>query len=130
MQNIVVFHVEYAVIAIEVGRNEHYFNLVFRTVCKSKSLELVKNRVVFGIVETVSEVFVLDVCVFAVECSKKALLRTVVVARNENVRKYFAVDIWIVVKLVECIHENVVTLVGVFVASRCCDNQRIFLEFA
>ena len=76
------------------------------------------------------EVLVLDVGVFAVECSEKALLRTVVVAGNKDVCQYFAVYICIAVKFVECIYENIVALVGVFVASRSCDNQRVFLEFA
>ena len=70
----------------------------------------------------VSEVLVFDVYVFAVECSKKALLWTVVVARNENVSKYFTIYIGIAVKPVKCVNEDVLALVGVFVASRSCNN--------
>ena len=128
-KEVVVRHIEHAVISVKVGRDEIHLHLVSNGVCEAHLTEAARNGVVFGVLEIVGHLGLVTGVTVSGEFGAKFLVRSVMAGRNHYERLDAAAGVFPAVYAVQGVNEHIYSLVAVFVAAADADEKGILGHF-
>ena len=129
-QKVVVRHIENAVVAVQVNRNQHHVHLLPLIVSQLQLVSLVHYGVVIVGVERVRcNALVGHANVAVGQTVLQTLARTVVEVRHQNESNDIVFEIVLLVEFAKRVDKYVDTLVFELVAARNCHKQRLVVAF-
>ena len=129
-QKFVVRHIENAVVAVQINRNQNHIHLLPLIVSQLQLMGFIHYRVVIvGIERVRCDALVGYADVAVGQTVGNTLARAVVEVRHQNESNDIVFEIVLLVEFAKCVDKYVDTLVFELIAARDCHKQRLVVAF-